>query len=191
MSIDNKPIYKGKESGVLENGKEMSIFLQQAGNIIYLDKKEAQLAAQTVNSIADLANEDTYQDFKKYWYRRGDNGHLKANLWPIMDRMEKRFEEKTNISLFDDIEDSSVSDGYEIDKGYSYESLVRIFYPSLVQFCGGSINAAVFIFKNQTGIDDEENTQQNDKIKLPNKINGFDIDKNGFKKLKKLKKVNA
>ena len=190
MSIDRNPIYKGKKSGILENGKEMSIFLQQALNIVYKDKREARLATQTINNIADSANEDTYQEFKKYCYVRGDSGHKKSKLWPMLDRMEERFNSKTDISIIKNKKEPSVADGYEIDKGYSYESLVKIFYPSLIEFCGGSIEAAVFIFKYQTGIDDEESSQ-NDKIKLPNKINGFDINKNGFEKLKKLKKINV
>lgn len=191
MSIDENPIHKGKKTGVLENGKEMSIFLQKASNIIYFNKKEAQSAAQVVNDIADSANEDTYIDFKQYCYRRGDNGHQKSKLWPILDRMDERFGSKTNVSLLKENNEGKITDDYEIEKGYSYEDLVRIFYPSLVQFCNGSMNTAVFIFKYQAGIDDDDEQTQQGTIKLPEKINGCKINKNGFKKLKNLRKVNA
>ena len=180
--IDRNPLHKGKDDGVLEHGKEMSIFLQRASEVIYFDKQQKKTANEIINKIADTANEDTYNEFKKICYKNGENGYKKGLLWPIIDRMTDKFEQKTDdINLIEENKTEEVSNN-QIDNKYSHEYIVKNFYPSLVNLCGGSIVTAVLRFRDVTGLDDENVLAQAKKINLPDKIDGCELNKDAYKR---------
>lgn len=186
QGIDENPINKGKANGILENGREMSIFLQRTSRIIYMNKKDAEKSNQIINQIADIANEDTYNDYKKVCFKCGDSGFVKNKLWPIFERMKNKFEADSDMGIETKNKGlNEIPESFEIDNKYSCEDIVRIFYPKLINQCGGSLVTAVFRFKYETGLDDE--TQIPAKITLPPVIDGCELNQNGFKRLRKLK----
>lgn len=186
-SIDNNKALNGKEKDVLENGKEMSVFLKKAGEIIYLNKKDEKRAKEILNKIADFANEDTYIEFKNLGYRRSNSVFEQNFMSNLLDKMKKRFEENNSNMLIANTDEQEVTD-YEIDNKYSYEVLVKTFYPSLINLCGGSLKTAVIVFKQYAKIDDEEGVKTA-KIKLPGNVGGCEINQNGFKTLNISKNV--
>lgn len=175
LSIDSNGACKGKSKGVLENGKEMSIFFERFAGIIYLNNKQKEKSTQIIKQIAASANEETYNEFKSICYRNGDNGYKREKCHIILDMMNKQYDQNSYKNT------EEKSNNFEIKNKYSYKEIARL-YPGLTDKCGGSLNAAVAILDIYIKKDSEENAN-NSNIKLPEEIFGCKLDKNKLSKL--------